>query len=83
MGAVACAPPVSNAMPVVVVQPGYVERIALMDKYRVNDEDRKHMMARPHVWVEEASDDDAPDSAEQPEAATEQPPPEPTADASR
>jgi hypothetical protein len=42
-----------DAMPVVEVRPGYVERIALMDQYRVHDEMRHHMMHRPHVTVEE------------------------------
>lgn len=42
-----------DAMPVVEVKPGYVERIALMDRFRLHDEMRKHMMHRPHVTVEE------------------------------
>lgn len=41
--------------PIVEVKPGYVERIALMDQYRLHDETRKHMMHRPHVTVEELS----------------------------
>lgn len=59
-----------EAMPVVEVKPGYVERIALMDEYRLHDEMRKHMMARPRVWVEEVSDDELPasDAVEQNEA---------------
>ena len=44
--------------PVVEVKPGYVERIALMDQYRLHDETRKHMMHRPHVTVEELTDDE-------------------------
>lgn len=44
-----------EAMPNVEVKPGYVERIALMDRYRLHDEMRKHMMHRPHVTVEELS----------------------------
>ena len=39
--------------PIVDVKPGYVERIALMDQYRLHDEMRQHMMHRPHVTVEE------------------------------
>jgi len=56
-----------EAMPVVEVKPGYAERIALMDEYRLHDELRKHMMARPRVWVEEVSEDELPpaDAAEQ------------------
>lgn len=42
-----------EAMPVVEVKPGYVERIALIDQYRLHDEMRHHMMHRPHVTVEE------------------------------
>ena len=49
-----------EAMPVVEIKPGYVERIALMDQYRLHDEMRKHMMHRPHVWVEEVSTEDLP-----------------------
>ena len=41
--------------PVVEVKAGYVERIALMDQYRLHDEMRQHMMHRPHVTVEELS----------------------------
>ena len=44
-----------EATPIVDVKPGYVERIALMDRYRLNDEMRHHMMHRPHVTVEELS----------------------------
>ena len=50
-----------EAMPVIEIKPGYVERIALMDRYRLHDETRKHMMARPRVWVEELSDDELPE----------------------
>jgi hypothetical protein len=47
-----------EAMPVVDVKPGYVERIALMDQYRLHDEMRQHMMHRPHVTVEELTTDE-------------------------
>jgi hypothetical protein len=53
-----------EAMPVIKIRPGYEERIALMDRYRLHDEDRKHMMRRPHVWVEEVPDDELPPAAE-------------------
>jgi hypothetical protein len=48
-----------EAMPVVEVKPGYVERIALMDRFRLHDEMRHHMMHRPHVTVEELTDEEA------------------------
>lgn len=59
-----CAPALrgpthDEAAPVITVAPGYAERIALMDRYRLHDEDRKRMMARPHVWVEELPEDEA------------------------
>jgi hypothetical protein len=47
-----------EATPIVEVKPGYVERIALMDRYRLHDEMRHHMMHRPHVTVEELTDDE-------------------------
>lgn len=47
-----------DVAPVVEVKPGYVERIALMDQYRLHDEMRQHMMHRPHVTVEELTDDE-------------------------
>jgi hypothetical protein len=36
-----------------------VERIALMDQYRLHDEMRNHMMHRPHVTVEELTPEEA------------------------
>jgi len=42
--------------PVIAISPGYVERIALMDRYRLHDEDRRRMMERPRVWVEEVEE---------------------------
>jgi len=54
-----------EAMPVIAIQPGYQERIALMDRYRLHDEDRKHMMRRPHVWVEEVPEDEVPANPEE------------------
>jgi hypothetical protein len=54
-----------EAMPVIAVQPGVAERIALMDEYRLHDETRKHMMRRPHVTIEELP----PDEPDEPEGA--------------
>lgn len=66
-----------EAMPVVEVKPGYEQRIALMDRYRLHDEMRKQMMQRPRIWVEELplDDDDAePEQSEQePTAQPEEP----------
>jgi hypothetical protein len=66
LGGSACAtrPPTMEAAAPIAIRPGVAERIALMDRYRLNDETRKRMMARPHVWVEEVNDDDAPPPAE-------------------
>lgn len=47
-----------EAMPVIDVQPGAADRIALMDAYRLNDEARKHMMRHPHVTIEELPPED-------------------------
>jgi hypothetical protein len=61
-----------DVTPVVEVKPGYVERIALMDQYRLHDETRKHMMHRPHVTVEELTTDEVealPPAAEEEEEA--------------
>jgi len=66
IGLVGCAAPrtAESVMPVIQVRPGLAERIALMDRYRLHDDERKLMMARPHVWVEEASDEESDDSLE-------------------
>jgi apolipoprotein N-acyltransferase len=53
-----------EAMPVIVVQPGVAERLALMDQYRLHDETRKHMMRRPRVTVEELPADWTPEGAD-------------------
>jgi len=81
-----CAAPrtAATATPVIVVKPGVAGRIALMDRYRLHDEERKLMMARPRVWVEEAPEEEAaadpePDADAAPEAA---PPSTETASAS-
>lgn len=66
-----------EAMPVIDVKPGYVERIALMERYRLHDEMRQHMMKRPRVWVEEVPDDELPPEAESEPAAE---PPAPATD---
>lgn len=59
----------STAMPVIVVRPGLADRIALMDRYRLHDEERKLMMARPRVWVEELGDEEASEDAARAPAA--------------
>lgn len=64
-----------EVMPVVEVKPGYVERIALMDQYRLHDETRKHMMHRPHVTVEELTPEEvealpAEEQEEEPQGVT-------------
>ena len=63
-----CAVPrtAATATPVIEVKPGFADRIALMDRYRLHDEERKLMMARPRVWVEEAPEEEA--AAEEEEA---------------
>src|SRR5687768_18608370 len=62
-----------EAMPVVEVKPGYVERIALMDQYRLHDEMRQNMMHRPHVTVEELTPEEVEalpaEEEEEPQAA--------------
>lgn len=50
--------------PMIPISTGYAERIALMDRYGLHDEDRKRMMKRPRVWVEEVPDEPAPDAAD-------------------
>lgn len=45
----------------IAISPGVPGRLALMDRYRLHDEDRKHMMERPRVWVEEVPEDDVPE----------------------
>lgn len=49
-----------EAMPVIDVQPGVAERIALMDSYRLHDETRRHMMRHPHVTIEELPPEEQP-----------------------
>lgn len=51
-----------EAMPVIRIEPGYADRIALMDRYRIHDETRQHLMAKPRVWVEEVSEGEIPDA---------------------
>jgi hypothetical protein len=62
-GASGCATrqPRGEALPRIVIQPGAAERIALMDRYRLNDDIRKRQMVRPHTWVEEVPDDELPE----------------------
>jgi hypothetical protein len=64
-GGCASARPRSDAMPKVEIRPGVPGRIALMDAYRLGDDIRKQMMARPRVWVEEVPESEA---ASEPEA---------------
>ncbi|MFO0735008.1 MAG: hypothetical protein U0270_03980 [Labilithrix sp.] len=62
-----CATPraaAESVTPVIAISPGVPGRLALMDRYRLHDEDRKHMMERPHVWVEESPDDTENDAGE-------------------
>lgn len=54
----------AEVTPVIPISPGYAARIALMDRYRLHDEDRKHMMQRPRVWVEEVPDEPTHDTAD-------------------
>jgi hypothetical protein len=61
--------------PAIAISPGVAGRLALMDRYRLHDEDRKHMMERPHVWVEEAPEDEEPEAPPAPPAEAEAPPP--------
>ena len=58
------AGPVSEAMPRIVIRPGAAARIALMDRYRYDDEMRRRMMTRPQVWVEEIPDVGPPEPGE-------------------
>jgi hypothetical protein len=55
----ATARPATEATPAIPIRPGVAERIALMDQYRLGDDIRKRMMARPHVWVEEVQEPEA------------------------
>jgi hypothetical protein len=49
------------ATPMIFVEPrGLAERLAIMDRYRLHDEERKRMMARPRVWVEEIPEEEIP-----------------------
>jgi hypothetical protein len=59
----ACAPK-GELTPDIAISPGVEGRLALMDRYRLHDEERRMMMQRPHVWVEEA-----PEQAEEPDAS--------------
>ena len=70
-----------DVAPVVEVKPGYVERIALMDQYRLHDEMRQHMMHRPHVTVEELTPEEV-DSLP-PQDEEEEPPPQGVTSASQ
>lgn len=56
-----------ETIPMIEVSPGVAGRLALMDAYRQHDEDRKHMMRRPRVTVEELT----PEEVAEEEAASE------------
>jgi hypothetical protein len=68
LAGVGCATPRAASgdgyTPAIAISPGVAGRLALMDRYRLHDEDRKHMMERPHVWVEEAPEDVTEDEEE-------------------
>lgn len=51
--AAACAAPRSDFTPEIAISPGVPARLALMDRYRLHDEQRRLMMERPHVWAED------------------------------
>jgi hypothetical protein len=55
----ASQPRTTDAVAPIAVRPGVAERLALMDRFRLHDELRQHMMERPRVWVEEVSDEEA------------------------
>lgn len=48
-----------DVTPPIEISPGAAARIAQMDRFRLHDEMRQHMMQRPRVWVEEIPDDEA------------------------
>lgn len=54
---VACGPK-EEITPEIAISPGFEGRLAMMDRYRLHDEDRRRMMVRPHVWVEGVPDDE-------------------------
>lgn len=56
-GLVSCAA-TKDVTPPIEISPGAAARIAQMDRFRLHDEDRKHMMQRPRVWVEEVPDEE-------------------------
>jgi len=66
LGAAACSRTTSRGdefVPMIAVeQRGLAERLAQMDRFRLHDEDRKHMMQRPHVTVEEIPDEEPADA---------------------
>ncbi|MBX3232086.1 MAG: hypothetical protein KIT84_19775 [Labilithrix sp.] len=58
--AAGCAAPrtAEGVTPIIHVSPGVAGRLALMDRYRLHDEERKLMMQRPRVWVEEVEEEE-------------------------
>jgi hypothetical protein len=70
-----CPQPIDATTPATIaISPGVAERLALMDRYRLHDEERKHMMRRPQVWVEEVEEADADADADTSDAAPEREP---------
>lgn len=67
--ALGCAPR-TEVTPDIPISPGWAARIAVMDRFRLHDEERKHMMKRPRVWVEEVPDDAWPDDGADDAGAT-------------
>ena len=67
----ACAAPSSDYTPPIAISPGVEGRLAMMDRYRLHDEERRLMMERPRVWVEGVPDDDDADAGatEDPDAS--------------
>ena len=55
----ACAGPASDYTPPIAISPGFEGRLAVMDRYRLHDEQRRMMMERPRVWVEDVPEEDA------------------------
>ena len=54
----ACAAPRSDFTPEIAISPGVAGRLALMDRYRLHDEQRRLMMERPHVWAEDVPEEE-------------------------
>lgn len=57
----ACAGQRSDYTPPIAISPGFEGRLAMMDRYRLHDEQRRLTMERPHVWVEGVPDEEEAD----------------------